>query len=86
MLNSDFLNNQAELMAKRLEQEYPEDLDAQLQRALELTLCRPANPVDMNQLRGLIEELETEEGLDRHAALESACLLMLNLNEFMHVR
>lgn len=86
MLNSDFLNNQADLMAKRLEQEYPGDLDAQLQRGLELALCRPANSADMNQLRGLIEELVTEENLDQHAALESVCLLILNLNEFMHVR
>ena len=86
MLNSEFLNQQAELMAQRLQREHPEDLDAQLRRGLELALCRPVAPSEITMLRSLVEELEAEDGLDRHAALESTCLLILNLNEFMHVR
>ena len=86
MLNSKFLNQQAELMAQRLQEEHSGDLDAQLQRGLQLALSRPVTPSEIDMLRSLVLELETEEGLDHHAALESICLLILNLNEFMHVR
>ena len=86
MLNSEFMNQQAGLMAKRLQREQPGDLDAQLQYGLEIATCRPIRPSEVQELRTLVQELETQDGLDRNQALESACLLILNLNEFMHVR
>ena len=86
MLNSEFLNEHARLMAQRLQRERPGDLDGQLTRGLELALCRPVDQSEVDVMRELVQELQREDDLDRTQALEAACLLILNLNEFMHVR
>ena len=33
----------------------------------------------------MIEELRAEDGLDEREAFKAACVLLLNLNEFLHV-
>jgi len=73
-------------MAERLKRERPDDLDGQIERGLELALCRPVDPSEIDAMRELVGELRREDGLDATQALESMCLLILNLNEFMHVR
>jgi hypothetical protein len=85
MLNSDFLNEQAFKMSQRLLRERPNALDEQLERGLELVLCRPADVQDIRDLHAFVDELMAYDGLSQEEALEATCLLMLNLNEFMHV-
>ena len=85
MMNSEFIDRQASLFADRLRAERPGDRDAQLARGLELVLCRPPSTAEVADLGRMIEELRAEDGLDEREAFEAACVLLLNLNEFLHV-
>lgn len=85
MMNSEFIDRQASLFADRLRAERPGDRDAQLSRGLELVLCRPPSTAEVADLGRMIEELRAEDGLDDREAFEAACVLLLNLNEFLHV-
>ena len=86
MLNSEFMNTQAQIMARRLRDEQPDDLNGQIHLGLYLALGRlPANE-EVTELTELAEEVMISDGLTRMEALESVCLLILNLNEFMHIK
>ena len=85
MLNSDFLNDQAFKMSQRLQREQPDSVNEQVQRGLELVLSRQADAADVRDLRDFIDALKTNDGLTDDQALEATCLLLLNLNEFLHV-
>ena len=86
MLNSDFMNKQAGILAERLVSEHPGDLDSQLEQGLALAIHRQPDKAEVHELRKLVEELMQEENLNEISALESACLVILNLNEFMHIK
>ena len=85
LLNSEFANDRARAFARRVRRERPEDLDAQLARAIELTTCRPAEPTEVGEGRRFVELLVEEERYDQGRALEHFCLVALNLNEFLYV-
>jgi hypothetical protein len=80
------MNKQAGILAERLATEHPGDLDLQLEQGLALAIHRQPDKAEVNELRKLVDELMQEENLDEISALESACLVILNLNEFMHVK
>ncbi len=85
LLNSDFSQSEAARFADRLERERPGDRRAQVARALELVRQRdPSPPMIERQLR-FIRELEEQEGLTPRKALETFCLVAINLNEFIHL-
>ena len=86
MINSDFMNKQAKIFADRLKSEHPDDLGAQLTRGLELATSRPPTPEEIAELRGLVQELIEEDRIDEQDALATACLVILNLNEFLHLK
>ena len=86
MLNSEFMNKQAGILAERLASEHPGDLKCQLAQGLALATHRQPDQVEVDELHNLVEELMQEENLDERSALESACLVILNLNEFLHVK
>jgi hypothetical protein len=52
---------------------------------LELALCRPPSNDEIDELMTLHAELEEIEQLDSAEAFEATCVLILNLNEFLHV-
>ncbi len=85
LMNSEFTDGQAARLAARLESERPGDRRAQIARGLELVLCRPAMDDEITEVLDLITELRELDGLDDVESFEAACVLLLNLNEFLHV-
>ena len=85
LLNSEFANERAAALARRIQNEHPRNLDAQVSRAIELSTNREATQAEVAEARDFMELLEREEDFQRERALETFCLITLNLNEFMHV-
>ena len=85
LLNSEFANDRAAALARRLVREHPENREAQISRAIELSTNREATEVEVAEARDFMELLERDEGFQDERALETFCLIALNLNEFMHV-
>ncbi|MHC4246484.1 MAG: DUF1553 domain-containing protein [Planctomycetota bacterium] len=85
MMNSDFIDRQADLFASRLVAENPAGLEARVRHGLELVLCRPPEPTEITEMLELHAELLEIEGLSDGQAFKALCVLMLNLNEFLHV-
>jgi mono/diheme cytochrome c family protein len=85
MLNSEFINKQADIFAERLRREAGDDLTAQVKLGLNLATSR--TPTDAEVRRGvdLVTTLAREEGASQAAALRYFCLMVLNLNEFMYL-
>jgi hypothetical protein len=85
MLNSDFMNKQAEIFAKRLQKQAGQDTNAQIRLALYLATQRVPNDVEIRRGMDLVQALRTEDGLSSDAALKCFCLVVLNLNEFIYL-
>ena len=85
MLNSAFLNEEAEKFARRLRQETGDDVRKQVALGLKLVTCR--EPSEKDVLRGveLIESLVKKDGANPDVALRYFCLVALNLNEFVYL-
>lgn len=84
MLNSEFVNQQAAILAKYLQKAgaKPED---QVKSGLALALQREPKADEVTQCINFIQEIKTRAGLDDQAALERFALLALNLNEFVYL-
>jgi hypothetical protein len=85
MLNSDFLNQQAGVLAQRLRREAGDDVSRQVRRALQLTLVRPPSEAEVRRGVHLIARLRGEPGTSPEVALKNFCLMVLNLNEFVYL-
>jgi hypothetical protein len=85
MLNSQFLNEQADKLAGRVAADAPGDPREQIARALELTLNRPATDEEVADGLALFSRLSQEHGQEPQAALRYWCLAALNLNEFLYL-
>ncbi len=85
MLNSDFLNRQAEVFAARLRKEAGNDLRKQVRLALSLVTSRPPTNAEVKRGVRLIESLNTEEKATPEVALKYFCLMALNLNEMVYL-
>ncbi|HEX7901004.1 MAG TPA: PSD1 and planctomycete cytochrome C domain-containing protein [Planctomycetota bacterium] len=85
LLNSEFMNEQAALFARKLEREAPGDVDAQIRLALRSVTQRPASAKEVARGRALIDALRGQDGLDAGRALTGFCLMALNLNEFVYL-
>ena len=83
MLNSKFLNDSAEILANRL-QEDSQKISDQVSRAIELATSRPATDTDISDGVKLINTFQ-QSGMDANQALQRFCLLVLNLNEFVYL-
>lgn len=84
MLNGEFIHQQAQQFAIRLQRECGDDSRAQVKRAINLALSRPAEEQDIERGMNLIDSLK-QRGLTAEKALETFCLYVLNLNEFVYV-
>jgi hypothetical protein len=82
MLNSDFLNRQAEALAARLRREAGADVSKQVRLALTLATSRPAADDEVRRGVALIESLRAKDRATPDVALKYFCLVVLNLNEF----
>lgn len=85
MLNGDFLNQQAELLAARLRKEAGAAPPQQVSLALKLALCREPTQPEIDRGVELIARLQQKHGQSPDAALANYCLLVLNLNEFVYI-
>ena len=85
LLNSEFMNEQAALFARKLEREAPGDVDAQVRLALRAVTQRPPSAKEVARGRALIDDLRSKDGLDAGRALSGFCLMALNLNEFIYL-
>ena len=84
MLNSKFVNDQAEIFAARLAKE-AKTSEEQVRRGIEIATSRLATPREIEEGVKMLEEYQGELGVDAKTALERYCLLLLNLNEFFFV-
>lgn len=85
LLNGEFANEQAEAFARRLQKEAPNDVAAQVTRAIRLTTGRTPNAEEMKHDVAFIARLKEKHKLDDLKALTQYCLLCLNANEFMYL-
>jgi hypothetical protein len=85
MMNSDFIDRQASRFASRLIEARPQGLEARIRHGLELVLCRPPATTEIDEMLELHAELLEIEELPESQAFDALCVLMLNLNEFLHV-
>ena len=98
LLNSTFTEEQASALAARLERESPGQIGAQIGRVFELALGRSPEAEErallIEYLRRQTEQFialdsASEDGSPnispRERALQAACKLVLNLNEFVYV-
>ncbi len=83
MLNSKMMNDNAELLATRLEHECGNDRKAQVQKAFSLAFSREPSDTEIQQAVDAIASMQKKFDLSDHDALERFCLLTLNLNEFV---
>jgi len=85
LLNGDWINQQASLLATRVRSEAGESLDRQLAAAIRWCLGRSATEVELTRGRQLVEQLGSRGGLASDATLAGFCLMLFNLNEFLYV-
>jgi hypothetical protein len=85
MLNSDFLNQQAAVLADRLRRDAGADTQKQVRLALALATARPPSAAEVRRGVQLIEDLKSKDDATADTALRYFCLLVLSLNEFVYV-
>ena len=85
MMNGDLTNEEAAKLARRLERERPGDLRAQIALGRRLTSGRAPDAREIDEAVAFVAELKSKEGLDDAKALDSLCLVLLNLNEFLYI-
>ncbi|MFN0053171.1 MAG: DUF1553 domain-containing protein [Planctomycetales bacterium] len=85
MLNGEFSQEQAALLAERLQREHPGDLGAQIARAIRLTTARSPSPKEIDQDARFVRKMQSQQRLSPAVALQHYCLLVLNANEFIYL-
>jgi hypothetical protein len=85
LLNSEFLNHQAEVFAGRLRNEAGSDLRKQIRLGLYLATAREPTNSEIRDGMKLVEALAKENRATPDAALKYFCLMALNLNEMVYV-
>ena len=86
LLNSEFLQQEAGLLAERLRRECPKGTaDLRVARALSLATARTPSRHEVERGVGLITSLQSREGVSADEALRYFCLVVLNLNELIYV-
>ncbi|MST95178.1 MAG: DUF1553 domain-containing protein [Pedosphaera sp.] len=85
LLNSTFLNREAEVFAARLRKEAGSDLQKQVQLGLLLVSSRQPTGEEIKRGLRLIESLQTEDHATPEIALKYFCLMALNLNEMAYL-
>lgn len=83
LLNSQFVQEQANILARRLEAEAPGSVENQVVLAHRLTTGRTPTPKHLQMDLALIADLKKEHGMTAENALRQYCLYALNTNEFV---
>jgi len=85
MLNSEFLNKQAELLAGRVRKEAGRELMDQVSYALSLATSRMPSETEVKRGVEFIQQLQKQDAAPKQVALSQFCLMVLNLNEFIYL-
>ena len=85
MMNGELTNREATLFARRLERERPGDRRAQVELGRRLTSGRTPTREELDEALAFLDELERKDGLSPAQALDSLCLVLFNLNEFLYI-
>ncbi len=85
MMNGDLTNEEAAKLARRLERERPNDLRAQIALARRWTSGRTPDAREIDEAVAFIAELKAKENLNDAQALNSLCLVLFNMNEFLYI-
>lgn len=85
LLNGEFANEQAEAFAKRLQKDAPNDVAAQVKRAIRLTTGRTPTADEVKADVAFITRLKEKHRLDDLKALTQYALLCINANEFVYL-
>lgn len=85
LLNGEFVNEQAKLLAQRVARENG-DLKQQITRAYRLTLGREPSTDELTQSMKFVQQRQASDNkTDSDGALAALCLVLYNLNEFFYV-
>jgi hypothetical protein len=84
-LNGDFFHREARRFAERLRREAGPEPGARVRLALRLALARDPSTAEVEAGAAFLRSLAQEEGASEAAALETFCLLVFNLNEFLYL-
>ncbi len=82
MLNSEFVNSQAENFAERLRR-HSDEPEAQVRKGLALAMQRDPTDNEVRHCLNFMDNIRSQSGIDARAALDRFALLALNLNEFV---
>ena len=93
LLNSEFIDRQADALAERVAREAGEDQGAQIERLFRLALCRAPSDGESRIAAEFLGRrvgepnpaATTNETANRRQAMAALCRLVLNLNEFVYV-
>src|SRR5439155_8504467 len=85
MINSAFVNQQAQVFADSLRQEAGGDVAAQVRLALRRVTQRTPTAAEVERGVQFVAAMRDEEKLPAPEALRRFCLLALNLNEFVYL-
>lgn len=85
MLNSQWMQEQAQALLERVQREAGDDLRQQARRCLELATSRAAQAVDVDELVDLVQRLKSKHNLSEQQARTSMCLVALNINSFFYI-
>lgn len=84
LMNSEFVNRQAEVFAERLRREATDE-NERIRLAWKLATGREPGEENIARSRALMAELQTRHGLSPEKALDRLGLVLLNLNEFVYL-
>lgn len=85
LLNSEFVNTQAEVLAEHVEAEGAANLRTKVWLVLNKVTQRVPNDNEVDGGLAFIAEMRERYGHDEALAFQRFCLLALNLNEFMYI-
>ena len=84
LLNSAFMDQQSEALARRIEQQAGRDSSAQVNEVYKLVLARAATSAERDAGAHYID-LNKSKGVSPEVALQRFCKVALNLNEVVYV-
>ena len=85
MMNGELTNREAALLARRVERELPGDRRGQVVRARQLASGRTPDAREIDEALAFLDEIQRREGLSPERAMDSLCLVLFNLNEFLYI-
>ena len=84
MINSEFINEQAQKFANYLQENSPDDLPGQIEVALYQVLQRKPDRREIERGIEFVNRMNQRDG-DRQDGLRLFCVVALNLNEFLYL-